>query len=55
MARTVLTEEELIDALIFAAAVLVVLPLTPDRYMGPFAAINPRVIWKIVILMTPLL
>ena len=36
--RAVLTEEELNDALIFAAAVLVVLPLTPNRYMGPFAA-----------------
>ncbi len=39
------------DALIFAAAVLVVLPLTPDRYLGPFDAINPRTIWKIVVLM----
>src|SRR5579883_2526547 len=29
------------DALIFAAA-LVVLPLVPDRYVGPFNAINPR-------------
>ena len=33
------------------AAVLVVLPLTPNRYLGPFGAINPRTIWKIVILM----
>ncbi len=39
------------DALIFAAATLVVLPLMPDRYLGPFGAINPRTIWKIVILM----
>jgi len=48
--RDVLSEEELTDALIFAAAALVVLPLVPDRYLGPFDAINPRTIWKIVIL-----
>jgi uncharacterized membrane protein (DUF4010 family) len=47
----VVREVELNDALIFAAATLVVLPLMPDRYMGPFGAINPRIIWKIVILM----
>jgi uncharacterized membrane protein (DUF4010 family) len=48
---SVLTEQELHDALIFAAAVVVVLPLMPNRYLGPFAAINPRTIWKIVVLM----
>jgi len=47
----VISEAELTDALIFAAATLVVLPLMPDRYLGPFDAINPRIIWKIVILM----
>ena len=47
----VISEDELTDALIFAAATLVVLPLMPDRYLGPFGAINPRTIWKIVILM----
>ena len=49
--RAVLSQQELTDALIFVAAVLVVLPLTPNRYLGPFGAINPRTIWKIVILM----
>ena len=49
--RSVLTEAELSDALILAAAVLVVLPLMPDRYIGPFGAINPRMIWRIVVLM----
>jgi uncharacterized membrane protein (DUF4010 family) len=48
--RDVLSEQELTDALIFAAAALVVLPLVPDRYAGPFSAINPRTIWRIVIL-----
>ena len=48
--RSVLTEEEMTDAIIFAAAVLVILPFTPNRYLGPYSAINPRTIWKIVIL-----
>jgi uncharacterized membrane protein (DUF4010 family) len=48
--REVLSEQELTDALIFAAAALVVLPLVPDRYVGPFNAINPRTIWRIVVL-----
>jgi uncharacterized membrane protein (DUF4010 family) len=47
--RSVLTEAELGDALILAASVLVVLPLMPDEYLGPFHAINPRLIWKIVV------
>ena len=46
-----LTDEELSDALIFAAGVFVILPLVPDRYLGPFNAINPHTIWLIVILM----
>jgi len=48
--RTVLTEQELHDALLFAAAALVVLPLTPDRAVGPFGVLNPRTLWKLVIL-----
>jgi uncharacterized membrane protein (DUF4010 family) len=48
--RDVLSEEELTDAFIFAAAALVVPPLVPDRYVGPFSGINPRTIWRIVIL-----
>jgi uncharacterized membrane protein (DUF4010 family) len=48
--RDVLSAEELTDALIFGAAALVVLPLVPDRYVGPFSGINPRTVWRIVIL-----
>jgi len=47
---TVLSEDELNDALILAAAALVLLPLAPDRYLGPFNALNPRTIWMIAIL-----
>jgi uncharacterized membrane protein (DUF4010 family) len=48
--RSVLTEDELQDALIFAGATLVVLPLVPDRPMGPYGALNPYSIWILVIL-----
>ena len=48
--RSVLTEGEVRDALIFAGATLVVLPLVPDRPMGPYGALNPHTIWIIVIL-----
>jgi uncharacterized membrane protein (DUF4010 family) len=47
---SILTEDELHDALIFAGATLVVLPLVPDRPMGPYGALNPHSIWVIVIL-----
>ncbi|WP_461349994.1 MgtC/SapB family protein [Bradyrhizobium liaoningense] len=48
--RKVLSEDEVKDGLIFAAATLVVLPLLPDRSVGPYGALNPRAIWIIVIL-----
>ena len=48
--RSVLTEDELQDVLIFAGATLVVLPLVTDRPMGPYGALNPRSIWILVIL-----
>jgi uncharacterized membrane protein (DUF4010 family) len=47
---SVLSEEEVRAALILAAAVVVVLPLVPDRPMGPFDALNPRSIWRLVVL-----
>ena len=48
--RSVLTEEEVHDGLIFAAATLVVLPLLPDKPLGPYGALNPRTIWIVVVL-----
>ena len=47
---SIISEDELQDALIFAGATLVVLPLVPDRPMGPYGALNPHSIWVIVIL-----
>ncbi|MGY4303933.1 uncharacterized membrane protein (DUF4010 family) [Bradyrhizobium sp. USDA 4369] len=49
--RSVLSESELKDGLIFAAATLVVLPLLPDQPIGPFGALNLRSIWMLVVLM----
>ena len=48
--RSVLTAGEMRDALVLGAAALVILPLMPDRPMGPWEAINPRTIWMIVVL-----
>lgn len=48
--RSVLTEKEVNDALIFAGATLVVLPLLPNQALGPYDALNPRSIWIVVIL-----
>ena len=47
---SVLSEAEVRAALILAAAAVVVLPLLPDRPMGPFDALNPRSIWRLVVL-----
>ena len=47
---SVLTQGEVRDALILAGAALVILPLAPDRAMGPFGAINPHAIWIVVVL-----
>ena len=48
--QSVLTEEEVRAALLLAAAVIVVLPLLPDRQLGPFYALNPRSVWRLLVL-----
>ena len=48
--RSVLTDAELKDLLIFAGATLVVLPLLPDQPIGPYGALNLRNVWIVVIL-----
>ncbi|WP_238888941.1 MgtC/SapB family protein [Achromobacter insuavis] len=48
--RKVLSREEMVDALILAAAALVVLPMLPDTYLGPFQALNLRTVWKFTVL-----
>lgn len=46
----VLSAAELRDALLFAGAALVVLPLLPDRSLTWMAGINPRQLWALVVL-----
>jgi uncharacterized membrane protein (DUF4010 family) len=46
---TVLTEQELHDTLLFFAVALIALPLVPDRFMGPFDALNPRALTTLIV------
>lgn len=48
--RNVLTEQELSDIILFSAMALIVLPLAPDRYMGPLDALNPHSLVRLVVL-----
>src|SRR5664279_2333754 len=48
--KNLLSEQEAHDALVFLAATLVILPLAPNRELGPFGAFNPRKIWELVVL-----
>ena len=48
--KNLLSEQEAHDALVFLAATLVILPIVPNRGLGPFHAFNPRKIWELVVL-----
>ena len=48
--RSVLTEEELHDIILFSATALIVLPVAPDRFMGPFDAINPHALARLIVI-----
>jgi uncharacterized membrane protein (DUF4010 family) len=43
------TQSELYEFLMLAAATLIILPIVPNAFIGPFDAINPRNLWLIVI------
>jgi uncharacterized membrane protein (DUF4010 family) len=49
MVREVLTPAELRDALIVAAAALVVLPAIPNQTVDPWDVLNPFVLWRLVV------
>lgn len=51
LAREVIGEGEIRDALLLAAAALVVLPLMPDRPVDPWGALRPATLWRLVVLM----
>jgi uncharacterized membrane protein (DUF4010 family) len=48
--RHTLSDHEVLDVLLLAAAVLVVLPLLPDQAIDRFGVINPRTIWMLTLL-----
>ncbi len=45
-----LTEQEVHDALLFAGAALVILPLAPNERVGPYGVFNPFAIWRLVVI-----
>ena len=50
LVRDTLSEDEVHDGLLFAAAALIVLPLLPDAGYGPGDALNPVVVWRLVVI-----
>lgn len=50
LSRDRLSEREVSDGLMLLAAALVVLPVLPDRNLGPYGAINLATLWKLVVL-----
>lgn len=49
-----LSAEDIRAAGLYGAITLVVLPLLPDRNMGPYEALNPRNLWLVVVFVTGL-
>lgn len=47
-----LSRRDLISALQFAVLTFIVLPILPDKNMGPYEAINPYQIWLMVVLIS---
>lgn len=48
--NNVLTEQELHDALLLAAAAAIVLPLLPDRTLDPWQVLNLRKLWQLAVI-----
>ena len=48
--RKAITQQELEDLIVFLAAIMIILPLAPDRFMGPFGAVNWHQLTRFVIL-----
>ncbi|MCY7312644.1 MAG: DUF4010 domain-containing protein [Pseudoxanthomonas sp.] len=48
--KNVLTEQELHDGLLLAAAAVIVLPLLPDRTIDPWQVLNLRKLWLLAVI-----
>ena len=51
-ARNVVTDAEVEDAIKFLVMAFVVLPLLPNRDVGPYRVLNPERIWQLVVALT---
>jgi uncharacterized membrane protein (DUF4010 family) len=51
LVKVKLSETEVRDGLVIAGAALVVLPLVPDRFVGPHDVLNLRTVWMLCVLM----
>lgn len=51
-ARNVVTDAEVEDAIKFLVMAFVVLPLLPNRDVGPYGVLNPERIWQLVVALT---
>jgi uncharacterized membrane protein (DUF4010 family) len=49
-ARQELSGQELRDAVLLAAAAILVLPLLPDHPIDPWGVLNPRLVWQLTVL-----
>ncbi len=49
--RSQLSDAEVRDGIVLATAALVILPLVPAGFIGPFGAINLRTVWMLCVLM----
>lgn len=45
-----LSAQENLDAILLAAAALIVLPMLPDRAIDPYGIVNPRLIWRLTLI-----
>jgi uncharacterized membrane protein (DUF4010 family) len=52
LAREIVTDVEVEDAVKLLVVAFVVLPLLPSQDLGPFGVLNPRRIWKLVLALT---
>lgn len=50
--REIISTVEMTDALRFLVAAFVLLPLVPNRALGPYGALNPFKIWLLVVTLT---
>lgn len=46
-----LSDREILDGILLAAAALIVLPLLPDHALDAYGVVNPHLIWRLTVLM----